>query len=144
MTVVDPDASISELLDIAYEAVRSFNHRTLGATIVAPEAYRALGAAAALAGIFPQALSQLGDGVRASLSEFDVYDENRSPVKSVSQAQAELAAAAEAFERAYAHLSAAQEAINLQGVNSDSEGKLIRKPRLQALPSGDVEGENQG
>jgi hypothetical protein len=136
---MDSEAQLSDLLEIAYEAVRSFNHRTLGQTIIAPEAYRILGSAAALAAALPQAMNQVGDGLRAALREFDVYDENRSPAESVDAAQAQLAAAAEAFERAYQHLSDAQTAINLQGVNTDSDDRMVRRPRLQSVDSADVE-----
>jgi hypothetical protein len=127
---MDSEAQLSELLETAYEAVRSFNHRTLGGTIIAPEAYRILGSAAALAAALPQAVNQLGGGLRAALREFDVYDQNRSPAESMDMAQAQLVAAAEAFERAYDHLSAAQTAINLQGVNSDSDDRLIRRAAI--------------
>lgn len=136
---VDSEAQLSDLLETAYEAVRSFNHHTLGETIIAPEAYRILGVAAALAAALPQAMNQVGSGLRAALHEFDVYDQNRSPTESVDLAQVQLAAAADAFECAYDHLSDAQTAINLQGVNTDDDEKLIRRPRLQAVESADVE-----
>jgi hypothetical protein len=72
---------------------------------------RILGELTAMAGVFPQALNQLSSGLRQALREYDVYDENRDPAVSVEMAAAELAAAAEAFQRVSAHLSIAQEAI---------------------------------
>ena len=88
-----------------------------------------------MAGLFPQALDQLSRGLRQALREYDVYDENRDPAASVEMAATELAAAVEAFQRVYAHFSSAQEAINLQGVNTDDNDQLVRRPRLQAVES---------
>jgi hypothetical protein len=96
---------------------------------------RILGELTAMAGVFPQALNQLSSGLRQALREYDVYDENRDPAVSVEMAAAELAAAAEAFQRVSAHLSIAQEAINLQGVNTDNHDQMVRRPRPQAVES---------
>jgi hypothetical protein len=96
---------------------------------------RILGELTAMAGVFPQALNQLSSGLRQALREYDVYDENRDPAVSVEMAAAELAAAAEAFQRVSAHLSIAQEAINLQGVNTDNDDQMVRRPRPQAVES---------
>jgi hypothetical protein len=96
---------------------------------------RILGELTAMAGVFPQALNQLSSGLRQALREYDVYDKNRDPAVSVEMAAAELAAAAEAFQRVSAHLSIAQEAINLQGVNTDNHDQMVRRPRPQAVES---------
>jgi hypothetical protein len=96
---------------------------------------RILGELTAMAGVFPQTLNQLSSGLRQALREYDVYDENRDPAVSVEMAAAELAAAAEAFQRVSAHLSIAQEAINLQGVNTDNHDQMVRRPRPQAVES---------
>jgi hypothetical protein len=96
---------------------------------------RILGELTAMAGVFPQALNQLSSGLRQALREYDVYDKNRDAAVSVEMAAAELAAAAEAFQRVSAHLSIAQEAINLQGVNTDNHDQMVRRPRLQAVES---------
>ncbi|GCB01882.1 hypothetical protein [Mycolicibacterium sp. NCC-Tsukiji] len=122
-----------ELIEIAYEAVRSFNHRTFNADIIPPEAYSILGEARALTGCMPQALSQLTAGLQRALRTYDVYDHNRDPVASVAMAAAELAAAGALFQQAYAHLDAAQTAINYQGVNDDDTGGLRRRPQLRQV-----------
>ena len=64
MTVVDYDTPLPELLESAYEAVRSFNHRTSGGAMIAPEAYRILGETMAFADVFRQALGQFANGLR--------------------------------------------------------------------------------
>jgi hypothetical protein len=96
---------------------------------------RILGELTAMAGVFPQALNQLSSGLRQALREYDVCDENRDPAVSVEMAAAELAAAVEPFQRVSAHLSIAQEAINLQGVNTDNHDQMVRRPRPQAVES---------
>jgi hypothetical protein len=67
--------------------------------------------------------------------DVDVAPRYMPPAVSVAMAAAELTAAAEAFQREYAHLSTAQEAINLQGVNTNDHDELVRRPRLQAVES---------
>jgi hypothetical protein len=62
--MVDYETPLPELLERAYEAVRSFNHRTFSGAIIAPEAYRILGELTAMAGVFPQAMDQLSRGLR--------------------------------------------------------------------------------
>lgn len=101
---------------------------------VVPEAYRIVGQTTAMAGLFPQALNQLADGLRRALREYDVYDQNRDPAASVKIAAAELAAAANLFEELYGHLSAAQTAINYQGITEDDAGNLRRRPPLRIAP----------
>ncbi len=64
MTVVDYETPLPELLESAYEAVRSFNHRTSGGAMIAPEAYRILGETMAFADVFRQALGQFANGLR--------------------------------------------------------------------------------
>jgi hypothetical protein len=57
--MVDYETPLPELVESAYETVRSFNHRTFSGAIVAPEPYRILGELTAMAGVFPQALNPL-------------------------------------------------------------------------------------
>ena len=64
MTVVEYETPLPELLESAYEAVRSFNHRTSGGAMIAPEAYRILGETMAFADVFRQALGQFANGLR--------------------------------------------------------------------------------
>jgi hypothetical protein len=135
----DSDASVTNVLDDAYQSIRSFTRHTRGRSIAAPEAYRVLGEAAAIAAIFPQALNQVGEGLRSALREYDVYDQDRAPAESVDMAQSELAAAADAFQRAYAHLNAAQAVISLQGVNTGADGRLLRRPQLRAVDAADID-----
>jgi hypothetical protein len=83
--------------------------------------------------LFPQALDQLAKGLRQALRDYDVYDENHDPRVSVETGAAELADAAASFQQVYSHLSAAQEAINLQGVNTDEQDRLRRPPSLKTV-----------
>ncbi|HRW02462.1 hypothetical protein [Mycobacterium kubicae] len=131
--MTDPDeTTLRDLIETAYEAVRSFNHRTLNADIIPPEAYSILGEARVLTGSLPQALGQLAAGLQRALRTYDVYDHNRDPAASVAMAADELAAAGALFQQAYAHLEAAQTAINYQGVNDDN-GVLRRRPQLHPV-----------
>ena len=57
MTVVDYATPLPGLLESA--AVRSFNPRTSGGAMIAPQAYRILGETMALAEVFPRPLGQL-------------------------------------------------------------------------------------
>ena len=59
----------------------------------------------------PQALTQLADALRRSLTVFDVYDSDREPGDSVNATIASMSAAAAAFAAAARHLSDAQNAI---------------------------------
>jgi hypothetical protein len=132
--MVDYETPLPDLLEQGYEAVRSFNHRTMNRAIIAPEAYRILGEAAAMVGCLPQAFDQIAGGLRQALREYDVYDQNRDPADSIEIAVAEMAAATRLFRDAYTHLSAAQTAINYQGINEDESGNLRRRPSLRAAP----------
>lgn len=129
----DTDPSLRELIETAYEAVRSFNHRTFNADIIPPEVYSIIGEARALTGCMPQALDQLAAGLERALRTYDVYDHNRDPAASAAMAAEQLAAAGALFQQAYAHLDAAQTAINYQGVNDDDAGNLRRRPELRQV-----------
>jgi hypothetical protein len=131
---MDTTSSLSELIEQAYEAVRAFNHRSSGGVTLPPEAYSVLGEAKPLVATLPQALHQLGAGLQRALREYDVYGHNRDPAESVAQALDRLTAAAELAQEMYAHLEAAQTAINYQGVNTDADGNLIHRPPLRSLP----------
>ena len=62
MTVVDYATPLPGLLESA--AVRSFNPRTSGGAMIAPQAYRILGETMALAEVFPRPLGQLAKPLR--------------------------------------------------------------------------------
>jgi hypothetical protein len=64
MTVVGCETPLPELLESAYEAVRSFNPRTSGRAMIAPEAYRILCQTIALAEVFLRPLRQLAKPLR--------------------------------------------------------------------------------
>jgi hypothetical protein len=61
-----------------------------------------------------------------------VYDD-RDPATSVEMAVGELAAAVAAFQQIYAHLSAAQSAIKLHGVNTDDHDRPRHRASLKAV-----------
>jgi len=64
MTVVDYATPLPGPLESACEAVRSFNPRTSGGAMIAPQAYRILGETMALAEVFPRPLGQLAKPLR--------------------------------------------------------------------------------
>jgi len=135
------DREPSQLVSEAADNLRIFNHQTrteqlTDRCIIAPDAYTILGSATELAYSLPQALSQLSDALRRSLAVFDIYDQDRDPVDSVTIATHAIPAAADAFTKAAQHLSDAQAAIAHQRVIEDSAGNLRRRPTLQLAPSG--------
>ena len=94
-----------------------------------------MGAAAELAYSLPQALTQLTEALRRSLTVFDIYDHDREPADSIAIATHALSATApDAFTQAAQHLSDAQAAIAYQGINEDSTGNLRRRPTLRVAP----------
>lgn len=113
----DDEGDVAGWPEVAYEAIRGINHLTLyGGGIPAPTVYDVLGNVKGVGHMLPQALRQLGDGLAASLDEFDVYDNSgRTPGESVDQARAHLEAAAEAARKMGGHLEGAQSAIAAQG-----------------------------
>ena len=100
--------------DDAYEAIRALNHRTWRA-IPAPLAYGLLGNLNNLGYSLEQLLRQLSDGLTRSLTEYDVYDNNRDPAASVAVANEAMRAAARHAHELGVLLSTAQTAINQQG-----------------------------
>jgi hypothetical protein len=100
----------------------------------APDVYRMLGSAAELAYALPQALTQMSEALRRSLTVFDIYDRDRQPADSIALATRSMMAAADAFAVAAQSLSEAQAAIAHQGVNEDSTGNLRRRPTLRLAP----------
>jgi hypothetical protein len=79
--------------------------------IEAPVACRIIGSASELAYGMPQALTQIGEALRRSLTVYDVYDQEREPSESVAMVTKSLADAADAFIAAGQHLADAQAAI---------------------------------
>ena len=100
--------------DDAYEAIRALNHRTWRA-IPAPLAYGLLGNLNNLGYGLEQLLRQLSDGLTRSLTEYDVYDNNRDPAASVAVASEAMRTAARHAHELGVLLSTAQTAINQQG-----------------------------
>lgn len=101
--------------DDAYEAVRTINHFSCG-VLPAPTVYAVLGNLKCVGHMLPQALRQLGDGLAASLCEYDVYDAHGvAPALSVTTAHAYLADSAEHARDLGLLLEAAQSAISQQG-----------------------------
>ena len=112
--------------DDAYEAIRALNHRTWRA-IPAPLAYGLLGNLNNLGCGLDQLLRQLSDGLTRSLTEYDVYDNNRDPADSVATATKAMHTAARHAHELGVLLSTAQTAINQQGYTlpndtDDSDG----------------------
>jgi hypothetical protein len=100
--------------DTAYEAIRALNHRTWRA-IPAPLAYDLLGSLNNLGYGLEQLLLQFSDGLTRSLTEYDVYDNNRDPAESVAVATKAMRTAARHAHDIGVLLSTAQTAINQQG-----------------------------
>jgi hypothetical protein len=117
--------------ELAQTAVRAMNHITGGQPIPAPVPYSLLGNLSGLAHMLPQLCQQLADGLQRSLTEFDVYDDNRSPAQSATEARIALATAEEQVQVLAAALDVAQVAINSQGYN------LADAPRELSAADGD-------
>jgi hypothetical protein len=103
-------------MSAAADNIRAFTRQTRSAVlpnecIAAPEAYQILGAATELAHSMPQALRQLGDALRRSLTVYDVYDTDAAQ-----------------------HLLNAQTAIRHLGINQHNTGNLRRRPTLRLAP----------
>jgi hypothetical protein len=116
MNAHDEHSELVEHADAAYEAIRALNHRTWRA-IPAPLAYGLLGSLNNLGYGLEQLLLQLSHGLARSLTEYDVYDNNRDPAESVRTANKALWIAARHAHEIGVLLSTAQTAINQQGYN---------------------------
>lgn len=104
-----------EHADDAYEAVRAINHLTMR-TIPAPAAYGLLGNLKGVGYLLPQALEQIGQGLSASLTEYDVYeDDGADPAVNVEAARRYLREAADYAKEIGRLLDRAQSAIAQQG-----------------------------
>lgn len=101
--------------EVAYESIRAINHLTDHGPIPAPTAYQILGELKGVGHLLPQALEQLGRGLRESLTALEVYDHRREPDESVSDAIALLARAARKASDLGQLLEDAQAAISEQG-----------------------------
>ena len=102
----------------AYESIRAINHLTnTGLSIPAPVVYRVLGDLKMAVGALPQALEQMGDGLKRSLESptIEVTDSKGDPRTSVAEARRRFAQATEHLQRARIALEQAQVAINSQG-----------------------------
>lgn len=107
--------------EVAYEAIRSINHVTGAHAIPAPVVYDVLGELKGVGHLLPQALDQIGSGLKRSLDEFDVYDNSdRTPAETVEQARVALAQAAEYAQMLGTALEAAQSILSDQGYRQQS------------------------
>src|SRR5262245_52843969 len=109
--------------DDACEAIRALNHRTWRA-IPAPLAYGLLGNLNNLGYGLEQLLLQLSHGLARSLTEYDVYDNNRDPAESVRTANKAMWTAARHAHEIGVLLSTAHTAINQQGYNLPDESDV--------------------
>lgn len=110
--------------DDVYEDVKAINHALISRTsIPAPVAYAVLGNLKLAGHGLSEVAGHLSRGLRASLDEYDVYDNNRDPAQSVAMARASLDRAAELAAEIGDLLSAAQSSINLQGYNIPEGGE---------------------
>jgi hypothetical protein len=116
--------------ETAYQAIRAINHLSLRGAVPAPLLYEVLGNLKAVGHLLPQALTQLGRGLAASLGEYAVYDgAGKDPAASVAKARASLAEAAARAADLGLLLEAAQSAINEQGYHpADPSGPVPRQP----------------
>ena len=114
------DEELVKLADDVYECVRALNHGTFRTT-PAPLVYALTGNLKEAGWGLSQLAEQLGSGLRRSLDEYDVYDNNRDPADSVDQAQAHLQHAAHLARELGQAFEQAQGAINQQGYNDRQE-----------------------
>lgn len=111
--------------EVAYESFRAINHLTgQGYAVPAPVLYDVLGNLKGVGYLLPQALTQLGQGLQASLAEYEVYDTAGDPHESIDVARGYLLAAADAARTLGAALEAAQSTIAGQGYRTDEEPQI--------------------
>lgn len=108
-------ADMAKAADTAYEAIRSLNHETLSRATPAPVAYDLLGSLQQVGFALDQLTRQLGAGLVRSLTTHEVYDDNRDPAASVTEAVDALLLAGQHARRVGECLSTAQAAISGQG-----------------------------
>ncbi len=78
----DDDGEHAGWPEVAYEAIRAINHLTLGGAMPAPLVYSILGNLKGVGHMLPQGLDQLGRGLEASLSAYDVTESDPGPIRS--------------------------------------------------------------
>jgi hypothetical protein len=117
----DGDDELRRHAEDAYEAIRALNHGTWRA-IPAPLAYDLLGNLNNVGYGLEQLLRQLGDGLSRSLTEYDVYDNNRDPADSVAEAVKAMRTAAGHAHEIGQLLADAQGAISAQGYHVSEDG----------------------
>ena len=115
----DQGAYVAGWPEVTYESLRAINHLTGHGPITAPTLYRILGELKGVGHLLPQALEQLGRGLRASLDAYDVYDHRGDPAASVTAATALLTQAARTAADLGRLLEDAQSAIAEQGYRAD-------------------------
>jgi hypothetical protein len=122
--MTDNSETLVRHADTAFEAIRALNHGTYR-TLPAPTIYALLGNLQSAAGSgLAQLLGQMADGLTRSLTEYDVYDNNRDPAESVALATEAMREAAHHAQALGRLLSEAQSAISMQGYYNvpDEEG----------------------
>ncbi|ADB33554.1 hypothetical protein Kfla_4527 [Kribbella flavida DSM 17836] len=107
---------LTKLAGDVHECVQALMHGTFRTT-PAPLVYALTGNLKVASWGLAQLSEQLGSGLRRSLTEYEVYDNNREPGQSVDQAGAELQRAADLARQLAAAFEKAQTAINQQGHN---------------------------
>ena len=108
--------------EVAYEAIRAVNHVTGGVAVPAPVLYDVVGELKGVGHLLPQALDQLGQGLRASLDEYTVTDESgREPAETVEQAVRALNEAAERARELGALLEQVQSLVAEQGYDERAD-----------------------
>lgn len=121
---IEDDGNPNTALDIAGQAVRDFNHRSLQAMDAdrpgwqfAPDAYRALGELTALIGGLPQAFEQIAKALQHELDRDLIAMDRGSkyeghPEQAVAAAHEALDRAGQAAQQVYRGVADAQNAIN--------------------------------
>lgn len=92
-----------------------------GYAVPAPLLYDVLGNLKGVGHLLPQALTQLGEGLQASLAEYDVYDTEGEPSDNIDIARRHLLTAADSARTMAAALEAAQSAIAGQGYRTEDD-----------------------
>lgn len=133
---VDDNGEPNTALDIAGQAVRDFNHRTGGNMRLtrpgwryAPDAYRALGELAYVAGGLPQAFQQIMEGLRAELELNLIRMDQGSryegkPAVAVDAASVALERATQAAHQMYRGIADAQSALNAAAYGGPDSDEL--------------------
>ncbi|TDE88171.1 hypothetical protein EXU48_23920 [Occultella glacieicola] len=113
---MSPEDDVTQLADQAYEAIRGLNHATITTAYPAPTVYNVLGNLSHAGGHgLQQALTQIAGGLRRSLEEYDVHqDDGSDPAIAVEEAAQHLQQASELAREVGRLIDQAQAAISRQ------------------------------